>query len=374
MSRKNVVVVGGSFVGMKAAQYLAASLPSSHHVVLVEANSHFNFLFGFTRFSVLRDHHEEKCFVPYTHVFAQHPDMGVVVQASALDRTVDAGDGPTDEVPFAHLVVATGTRLQTPWTMPGTEKTEGVETLRGMQGRVWEASRVVLVGGGAVGVQLAFDIKQLYPEKSVTLVHSRTQLLNHIHKDLSDLVLQRFENEGIETRLGLRVKIPDGGFPEFTPGKYYGVELSNVETIEADLTMLCTGQTPRSSLLASLSPSSLTPTGFIRVRPTLQVQSPLPDAPPLLSRIYAIGDVADSGAMKTMRSGLAHIPVMVANVLAQIAHDETDGDGESVKFGNPAEDGAAPVSIVDADGAPDMEVETVWDRVGVPTEQRDYRL
>ncbi|KAI9356293.1 hypothetical protein DFJ73DRAFT_623213 [Zopfochytrium polystomum] len=413
MSRKTVVTIGGSFVGMNAAKDLAASLPPSHRVVLVEANSHFNFLFGFPRFAVLPNHHEEKCFIPYTHVFSKHPDKGRVVQATAvsvhsprggagtatapwsagyvkLDRKIDLDDGrgPSDEVPFTHLVVATGTRLQTPWTMPGTEKRDGVATLQEAQRKVKDASKIVLVGGGAVGVQVAFDIKQLYPEKSVTLLHSREQLLNKFHHGLSDLVLQRFADQGIQTKLGSRVKIPEGGFPDFTPGKFYNVELANGETVETDLTMLCTGQTPRTSFLKSLSPASLDDSGFIRVRPTLQVASADAAAPPaVLDRIYAVGDVADSGAMKTVRSGMAHVPVVVANILAQIEHEAanctfTPGPGgihltlglhESVKFGNPPP-GQPPRSMVAEDGEPGMHMDRVWDRIGVPREQRDYRL
>lgn len=37
-----------------------------------------------------------------------------------------------------------------------------------------KAKNIAVIGGGAVGVELATDIKSYYPEKSVTLVHSRT--------------------------------------------------------------------------------------------------------------------------------------------------------------------------------------------------------
>lgn len=40
------------------------------------------------------------------------------------------------------------------------------------------ANRIVLIGGGAVGVEMATDIAEDYPEKEVTLIHSRQALIN----------------------------------------------------------------------------------------------------------------------------------------------------------------------------------------------------
>ena len=44
---KNVIVVGGSYVGQSAAQQIAAILPVTHRVLLIEPHSHFHFLFVF---------------------------------------------------------------------------------------------------------------------------------------------------------------------------------------------------------------------------------------------------------------------------------------------------------------------------------------
>ncbi|KDN45311.1 hypothetical protein K437DRAFT_294604 [Tilletiaria anomala UBC 951] len=72
---KNVVVLGGSYGGMHAAAVLAARLPPSHRVILIERNSHFNHLYVFPRFSVLPGH-EHKAFIPYTSIFKDAPPRG----------------------------------------------------------------------------------------------------------------------------------------------------------------------------------------------------------------------------------------------------------------------------------------------------------
>jgi hypothetical protein len=52
-SPKNVVVLGGSFAGIQLAKRLTETLPTGHRAVLVEKNSHFNYVFNFPRYSVL---------------------------------------------------------------------------------------------------------------------------------------------------------------------------------------------------------------------------------------------------------------------------------------------------------------------------------
>jgi 2-polyprenyl-6-methoxyphenol hydroxylase-like FAD-dependent oxidoreductase len=44
---KNVIVVGGSYVGKATAQELARIIPSTHRVLLIEPHSHFHHLFAF---------------------------------------------------------------------------------------------------------------------------------------------------------------------------------------------------------------------------------------------------------------------------------------------------------------------------------------
>jgi NADH dehydrogenase FAD-containing subunit len=48
-----------------------------------------------------------------------------------------------------------------------------------VQETIRQSQSVAVVGGGAVGVQLSSDIKDFYPDKDVTLIHSRERLLSH---------------------------------------------------------------------------------------------------------------------------------------------------------------------------------------------------
>lgn len=144
-----------------------------------------------------------------------------------------------------------------------------------------------------MGVQTATDIKELYPEKSVTLVHSRMKMMTAFHPDLSDLVAKRCEELGVELVLGQRVKLPVEGFP--TDGQEFEVELGDGRKLAADFAIVCTGQVPQSDILSTVAPGVINEKGFVKVRRTLQVDDVA------LPHVFALGDVADTGAHKAAR-------------------------------------------------------------------------
>lgn len=79
---------------------------------------------------------------------------------------------------------------------------------------------------------MASDIKDYYPNKSVTLIHSRTQLMNRFHPKLHEMVAERLHELGVEVILNDRVKIPEGGFP--SNGQTFDVELTSGRKVPAD--------------------------------------------------------------------------------------------------------------------------------------------
>ncbi|KAI0270044.1 FAD/NAD-P-binding domain-containing protein [Gloeopeniophorella convolvens] len=306
-SKKNIVVVGGSYVGTRAADLIAQRLHDTHRTILIEQHSHFHNLFDFPRYAVVPGL-EHQAFIPYTTMFTHHPPGSTeVLQARVTEvhpNHVELDKG--DPVPYEYLVIATGMHLSPPGTMPAQDKAGGVAYLQGHQRAVASAQRIVIVGGGANGVQLATDIKDYYPTKSVTLIHSRLHLMNTFRPELHDVIMKRANELGIDIFLGERVDVPKGGFP--LSSSEIDVGLSKGRKLRADLVILATGQTPLSGPIRSLSPGSIAPDGLISVLPTLQ----LADAE--FPHIFAVGDVADTREQKSARYGAMHALVVADNI------------------------------------------------------------
>ncbi|KAJ6520876.1 FAD/NAD-P-binding domain-containing protein [Mycena vulgaris] len=301
---KTIVVVGGSFVGTHLADHLAPEVYKTHQVIVVEKNSHIQHLFAFPRISVVPGF-EQKAFIPFTDAFHAAPRCSTsvvrgVVEAVLPDRVV-LGDGRS--IPYEYLVMATGTG--DPPLKP-TTKAAGMWSKQALQERIMSSQEVVVVGGGAYGIQLAFDTKEFYPSKNVTLIHSRQQLMSRFHPKLHAIVAERAAAAGVNLVLGTRARIPAGGFP--TSGPSYAVELADGRLIPADVA------TPLSAPLLSLSPASVDPgSKFILVKPTLQI------ADPAFPRVFAVGDVAATGAHKAAGPGYRQADVAVRNIVRMIA-------------------------------------------------------
>lgn len=229
---------------------------------------------------------------------------------------------------YEFLVVASGTRLPSPGSMQDDHKLGGVGFFKTYQQGVQNAQEIVIVGGGAVGVQMTLDMKEVYPGKQVTLVHSRERVMNRFHEGLDGIVRKRCEELGVQLVTGQRVVVPEQGFP--TDGTRTEVQLADGRKIPADLVILATGQIPNTQLLQTLNGTTTDPStsiinpsnGFLRVRPTLQLLNPQHP------HIFALGDVADTGAPKAARPGMMQADVVVQNVLSLIEGKEAEKEME----------------------------------------------
>lgn len=114
---------------------------------------------------------------------------------------------------------------------------------------------MVIIGGGAVGVQLATDAKELYPGKSITLVHSREKVMNRFHPKLHQLIEERCKTLDVDLVLGSRVKLPPQGYP--TSGEEFEVELLDGRRIPSDFAVNCTLLFPDPEYDANTRPGHL---------------------------------------------------------------------------------------------------------------------
>lgn len=84
---------------------------------------------------------------------------------------------------------------------------------------------------------MATDLKTYAPtqSKNVTVVHSRTHLVNRFHEGLHDIALSKCKDLGINVVLGNRVVVPEGGFPMKTTDEEFDIRLTGGGTVRGDL-------------------------------------------------------------------------------------------------------------------------------------------
>ncbi|KAI9188893.1 hypothetical protein H9P43_000315 [Blastocladiella emersonii ATCC 22665] len=330
---KNVVVIGGSCAGVGLCVKLRdmGGLPSPYRVVLVEKHSHMHYMYTFPRASVVAGF-EKELFAPYNNIFGGDEARGVFVQGTAESitathiRVVVAGDGASEpeivEIPYSYLIYAAGTTHPEPCTLSSHDtKTEALAALSAYQARIAAATSVVVVGGGAAGIELAAEIREHYPSTAVTLVHSRASYLPDYKPELAEAACAILDKFGVVRVMEKRVDLST--VPEWAKSASLAdvgqapIEVKatdgSVLASGVDLVLLCTGMKPNSDALATLSPQSVDEaTKFVKVRETLQIEDST------FGNVYAVGNVAKTTDVKMGYVAWGQARHALDNVVADI--------------------------------------------------------
>ncbi|WP_457637998.1 FAD-dependent oxidoreductase [Oceanithermus sp.] len=186
--------------------------------------------------------------------------------------------------PFDYLVVSTGARPVVP-PLEGA-RLEGVFTLRqpedgvAIRQALATAERTVIIGAGYVGLEVAEAFRA--QGKQVTVVELQDRVLPNADAEVSELVLQELERNGVEVLTGVQVE----GFAG--DGRLEKV-LTSAGEIPAELALLSVGIKPNVELASSFGVAT-GPTGAIAVDDKLRTN---------LENVWAAGDVAESRHLLT---------------------------------------------------------------------------
>ncbi|KAI8970268.1 hypothetical protein BDF20DRAFT_838639 [Mycotypha africana] len=314
--QKNIVFIGASCAAIGASLDWCQNHDENYRMILIEAKSHFNHVFCFPRAAVVGGF-EEELFVPYDNLFDGDDTIGKVIQARAtaihedyveLDREVP---GFGNKVEYAYLVYSAGTRIPEPGRFKEESKEECIARLKQHQKLIAEAESPIVIGAGAVGLELASEIKEFYPEKNVTLVHSRNRYLPKFKVSVDVMTYNILKKKGIKQVLGDRVRLPPGGYPQ----EVGPVEVHTLggKVIHGDLAIMCIGMTPNNALLAELAPDCINKkTGLVRIKPTMQIED---DRFP---NIFAAGDVCEHTDCKNGHSAWMQAIAALTNIRKMI--------------------------------------------------------
>jgi len=278
---------------------------------------------------------EDKVLIPYDRLFANTTGTVVHASATAIVRnknkrgghvTVDSGQ----EIAYDVLVIASGSIWEGPLALPPT-KSAAVKHVREWRENIKKARGVAIVGGGPVGAEIAGEIRDVYPEKKVTIVQRNDHLLVSRYPDKYRVdVDKRWKERNISLILGDEIS----EIPPFPAG---GVTTRKGTTIDADLVISARGGHPNTAFVSTLGTGLLTPEGYIKVEPTLQVQG--------FPGVFAVGDVLDWNEIKQVTKCPGHVSVVAANVKSYIQDkplaSKYKGTFELIVVTNGANGGAA---------------------------------
>ncbi|MCL3862896.1 FAD-dependent oxidoreductase [Actinotalea sp. K2] len=296
--QQRVVVVGGGFAGSSVAR----ALDEVADVVLVEPKDAFVYAAATLR-AVVDESWQKQVFYPYDHLLTR----GRVVHDQA--RLVSPNlvrVSAHDALPADYLVLATGTSYPFPARFLENRAADAVAHLSRMREALARCERVLLVGAGPVGLELAGELTSAFPGLAVTVVEQEPDILTtgDYLPELRHSVRHQLEKRGVTFVVGA----PLGHLPPVDVGTYgqFTVETTTGARVEAQMWFRCFGTRARTEYLDDELSVGLRHDGTIPVTQHLNVHGQ--------RTVFAIGDTADIGENKRISAARDHATVVAQNI------------------------------------------------------------
>lgn len=292
-----IAIIGGGYAGFNLARLLDAHV----EVALIEAREAFVHNVAAIRATV-EPQLLNQIVIPYDKLLKR----GRVVRgrASAIDgggvMLVDGRHITADAV-----VVATGSHYAAPFK-PESDSAANFKTrMLEVSEQIASATQVIIVGAGAVGVELAGEIKAVHSDKKVVLVSDQPRLFPMYPEKLHSKLVDRLSSLGIDLHLGQAAKgLKHGSAPmEGTVKLADGMTFSGliIPVVGARIV-----DSPAHDLPGTICQSN----GQLAVDQWLRPSS--------LPHVFAIGDLAATGEGMTVVSTMRQTP-WLAKTIRQLA-------------------------------------------------------
>ena len=277
---ERVVVIGGGLAGAKTAEALRDQGFGGHVTILAAERRLPYERPPLSKSYLMGDSPFEDALVHTATWYRDHDvEVCLGVRATSFDRsahTVTADDGSTHR--YDKLVLATGSLVRR-LPLPGADA-EGALYLRSVEdsdairAHFGEGKRIVLIGGGWIGLEVAAAARSAGSDVTI-LEAGELPLLGVLGPRIAPVFADLHTSKGVDLRLKAKVV-------EVTTmrGRVGGVRLHDGEVVAADAVVIGVGVTPDVALAEQ---AGLAVDNGVLVDGTLRTSDP---------DVYAVGDIA----------------------------------------------------------------------------------
>jgi len=283
-NEKHIVIIGGGYGGCQLASDLQRyKIPFT----LVDPKDCFHHNVAACRAGVLPDQWNERQVIDYQKAFGDKFVRGKVTNVYFEDQVVVIDE--KTEIKFTEVVFAVGSI----GPFPGNSSRISSEDIKAqyveLSQAIMKSEKIVIIGGGPVGVEMAGEIVEVYFNKKIYLIQSGEFLVTKDFGEPFQTNMRKcLESAEVEVIMNDRVSNLDvlntGVLQNQT------VKTQNGKEIECNLVLRCVGSRPNTSLTQNiLGPESFEKDRVV-VNEFLQVKGH--------SNVYAIGDCTNTKEFK----------------------------------------------------------------------------
>lgn len=285
---KKVVIIGGGFCGARVAK----NLQSTFEVTLIDDKEYFEFTPGVLRVLVEPEREKTLQILHRSYLAKGKFIKGKVSEVSSAYVFINK-----KKIPYDYLVITNGSYYRQLKGVKALVATRG-STLALQNRDLINNTRVVIIGGGFIGVELAAEICTVFKEKQVTIINMADQLLERC-SDRARAYASRFlHDRGVRLVLGEKI----------VRAKNKTLFTDKGTSLQADMVFTCAGIAASADFMKKHFSSTINERGAIKVNANLLVEG--------TKNIFAGGDVCSIVEEKTAQAAEKHAEIIIRNIRA----------------------------------------------------------
>lgn len=285
---KRVVIIGGGFAGAR----IAKRLEEGFEVTLIDTKDYFEFTPSVPRLLI----------EPRKSSNIQIKHSGYLRKARFLhDRVISINKKlviteKDNKLPYDYLIICSGSKYNEPFKEEGVFLSDRSSHIISSSKKLKKAKKVLIIGGGLVGVEIAAEIADYYKNKKITLIQSDKSIIPRNNNKSIDYCEKFLESRGVELILEEKVISYKDGL----------ATTDKKRKIKTDMIFLCTGITPNSDFMKGNFSKSIDERSRIIVNECLQVRGH--------KNILCAGDVNNITEEKTAQGAEDQAGIIISNI------------------------------------------------------------
>ena len=193
---KKLVVMGGGFSG----SYIARKLEDMFDLTLIDTKDYFEYTPGILR-TILNPEHMYK--IQARHSSYLKKSRIIIEEVKEVSKNFVKVNN--EKISFDYLVISSGSRYCFPIKEQNIVYAARAEHLIEASENLRKAKRVMIIGGGLVGIELSAEISDIYPEKEIILVEGGAKLAKRNNAKTSEYIKNFLKKKKVRIMLNRRI-------------------------------------------------------------------------------------------------------------------------------------------------------------------------
>ncbi|MEK6917571.1 MAG: FAD-dependent oxidoreductase [Nanoarchaeota archaeon] len=286
-SQKKIIIIGGGFTGA----YCAKRLQNDFDVILIDSKEYFEFTP-----SILKALVSMKSLDKIQVKHSSYLKNGKFIMGKASEVGKDYVIINSKRLNFDYLIISSGSSYDRPIKEQNVFIVQRGKHILDYREKIKNSDKILIIGGGLVGVELSAEIIEKYPWKKVTIIEFNKSLISRNNEASKEYTKKHMKKNGVKVIFEEKVVKNNKNYFITDKGR----------KLKVDLAFFCAGIMCNSEFMKRNFKQKINNRGQIETNKFLQLDGH--------ENIFVGGDVSSIPEEKTAQNSEEHAKIIIENI------------------------------------------------------------